>query len=600
MRLPNHIAGGFCLTGFFASVFFSVNVLASPVAIAAVVFGSIMPDCDNPRSLAGKIVYPIAKWLNRKVGHRTLTHSLVFIFCLALLSSTIEKTFFHSVEISIICVIAWFVHVLLDTFTVMGVQMMFPFSFEPYWMFDKMESKIRNGDFKAEGAFFLAFSVLIFAQGDLWKNGFWTSYNNELGTIDNLKSELHRSPDAIMVTAACKLGTEDVERKGMLVELKSSGMVLLNESGFVRVGDDEVFQHASFTHTGKQLGIRQQNIIGVTADSLNKILHGKHIKSIEVAANNSFQITEANGMQKQATNFKAAYISRTPVFSEQSHAPELDTFIADRTFLAEIDLIKAEIQRIEQANLQAESVQRKHRATIAQLRRDYSSTNDISERQRIQERIQELEKEKAPGTDGVKVESLKAKIRKIRKENSLRNEAKKREIERKNHQELAKAQETKFTGILSYITISQSNPKIQKNRIDSVKIIGIIDGDTVEIIDSNYQTNKVRLAHIDCPEKRQAFGKAAKKFASDFCYMKMGTVEVTDTDKYGRLVGIIRIGGKELNLALVQNGLAWHFKKYSKDQKYARAENLARDLKLGLWSQPAPTPPWQFRAEKHK
>ena len=593
MRLPNHLIGGFCLTGFFASVFFSINVLASPWMIAATAFASIGPDMDNPRSLAGKIVYPIAKWLNRKTGHRTLTHSLVFIAALAIASSMIEKTFLGSVHYSIVITIAWFVHVILDTFTLQGVQLMFPFSFEPYWMFDKTESRIRNGDFRAEGAFFLAFTVLTFAQGDLWKNGFWTSYNNSIGTIENLHSELRRSTDALDVTAICKFGTETVVREGLLVELKSSGMVLLDENGFLQVGDDEVFQHAKFVHTGKELKIGQQNIIAVSADSLNHILQGKKIKYLEIAANQSFWITEPNGFRKSVSNFKSEYISQPPLFSEIEITPALDTFIADRTFQAEIELLQAEIQRIQRANAQAESAQRKQEERIAQLRRDYSEKTDIAERQRIHDEIKAAlsSRRELLRPDSLKVEALKDRITKIQKENHLKREAELQAIQLKNLQELAKVQETRFTGILTYIDIDQ------KFQGDSVKIIGILDGDTVEVIDSNYQTHKVRLAHIDCPEKTQPFGTAAKKFTSDFCFRKMGTLEVTDTDRYGRLVGIIKVDGKELNLALVKNGLAWHFKRYSSDQRYASAEQFARILGIGLWHDPYPIAPWEFRAK---
>lgn len=424
--------------------------------IAATALASIGPDMDNPRSLAGKIVYPVARWLNKKTGHRTLTHSLVFIAALAVLGSMIEKTFFGQVQFTVVITIAWFVHVLLDTFTLQGVQLMFPFSFEPYWMFEKQEARIRNGDFRAEGTFFIAFIVLTFAQGNLWQNGFWTSYNNQFGTIENLESEMRRSSDALDVVATCKFGTETIERKGLLVELKSSGMVLLSEEGFVQVGDDEVFQHARFQHTGQQLKVESLNLIAISADSLNAILHGKHIKSLEIAANQPFQITEPNGFRKEASSFREGYLSQPPIFSETPFTPSLDTFIADRTFQAEIDLIEAEIQRIQRSDAQAESVQRKHEALISSLRSQYAASSDISERQRIHGQIKELEAKKFPGNDGEKIEALRDRIAKIRKENRLKAEAQRQGIELKNQQELAKLQETFFTGVLSWIVIDQN------------------------------------------------------------------------------------------------------------------------------------------------
>jgi hypothetical protein len=49
---------------------------------------------------------------------------------------------------------------------------------------------------------------------------------------------------------------------------------------------------------------------------------------------------------------------------------------------------------------------------------------------------------------------------------------------------------------------------------------------------------------------------------------------------------------------MVQNGMAWHYKFFSKDKTMAAAEVKARTAKLGIWSQPNPTAPWDFRRGK--
>ena len=49
---------------------------------------------------------------------------------------------------------------------------------------------------------------------------------------------------------------------------------------------------------------------------------------------------------------------------------------------------------------------------------------------------------------------------------------------------------------------------------------------------------------------------------------------------------------------MVQDGLAWHYKQYSKDDKMAKAEVEARESKKGLWSDPNPVPPWEYRKKK--
>ncbi len=109
---------------------------------------------------------------------------------------------------------------------------------------------------------------------------------------------------------------------------------------------------------------------------------------------------------------------------------------------------------------------------------------------------------------------------------------------------------------------------------------------------------KIRLEGIDCPEGGQDFSKRAKQFTSDLVFGKLVTVKVTDVDRSRRLVGRVTVDGKDVCLGLVKAGLAWHFKKYSKDPVLAEAEIQARAAKVGLWSHPSPIPPWDWRKER--
>jgi len=135
----------------------------------------------------------------------------------------------------------------------------------------------------------------------------------------------------------------------------------------------------------------------------------------------------------------------------------------------------------------------------------------------------------------------------------------------------------------------------------SYKVIGVKDGDTVEIL-MDGKPQVVRLSHIDCPEKKQPFGNNAKQFASDLCFgkkVKLSTGWKKDRNKR-LLAEIILSNGKNLNKELVKNGFAWHFKKYSKDNSYDDLEQQARKLKLGLWNDKNPTAPWEWRKSRKK
>jgi micrococcal nuclease len=131
------------------------------------------------------------------------------------------------------------------------------------------------------------------------------------------------------------------------------------------------------------------------------------------------------------------------------------------------------------------------------------------------------------------------------------------------------------------------------------KVIGIKDGDTfVLLVDGKEQV--VRLAHIDCPEKKQPFGKKAKQFASDICYGKYAFLNHNNKyDRNKRLIAeVILENGTNVNKELIKNGLAWHFKRYSDSKDYEHLELAAKNNKIGIWSDLDPIAPWNWRKSK--
>ena len=136
----------------------------------------------------------------------------------------------------------------------------------------------------------------------------------------------------------------------------------------------------------------------------------------------------------------------------------------------------------------------------------------------------------------------------------------------------------------------------QQEKETLYKVIKIKDGDTVELLSPDHQNITVRLAEIDCPEKTQAFGQAAKQFTADLCFGKMVKLIGSQHDRYGRTVGQIELeDGTNVNYAIVKNGYAWQYRAYSKDMALALLEQRARENRLGLWQDVNPTPPWDFR-----
>jgi endonuclease YncB( thermonuclease family) len=142
-----------------------------------------------------------------------------------------------------------------------------------------------------------------------------------------------------------------------------------------------------------------------------------------------------------------------------------------------------------------------------------------------------------------------------------------------------------------------SNKTVKEKRFWSGMVVGISDGDTITVLHGG-KGEKIRLYGIDTPEKGQAFGKKAKQFTSKTVYGKTVKVETKDTDRYGRTVALIFTDGQSLNEALVKNGFAWVYRKYCIEafcEDWLNLEIVARYGKIGLWSEPNPIPPWEFR-----
>ena len=141
-----------------------------------------------------------------------------------------------------------------------------------------------------------------------------------------------------------------------------------------------------------------------------------------------------------------------------------------------------------------------------------------------------------------------------------------------------------FLLVFSYSVASQSG-----------KVIKVKDGDTIVVLDADFEQHTIRVADIDCPEKGQPFGKNAKMFTSAEVFSKNVIIKKKKIDRYGRVVGFVFYGDKDLSLELLKKGLAWHYKYYSKDAIMAKLENKARAEKIGLWSELKPINPYDWR-----
>ncbi|MBW8469725.1 MAG: thermonuclease family protein [Thiobacillus sp.] len=133
------------------------------------------------------------------------------------------------------------------------------------------------------------------------------------------------------------------------------------------------------------------------------------------------------------------------------------------------------------------------------------------------------------------------------------------------------------------------------------KVVAIADGDTITVLDAQRVQHKIRLAGIDAPEKKQAFGQRAKEHISALVFSRSVDVDAEKKDRYGRAVGKVMVDGQDVNLAMVVAGFAWHYKRYEREQSasdrqiYSRAEEDSRQARRGLWQDTDPMAPWDWR-----
>lgn len=125
-------------------------------------------------------------------------------------------------------------------------------------------------------------------------------------------------------------------------------------------------------------------------------------------------------------------------------------------------------------------------------------------------------------------------------------------------------------------------------------VVGISDGDTLTAKCEGTQI-KVRLAEIDAPEKRQAFGTRSKQALSDMCFQREAELRVVNHDRYGRTVARVKCDSIDANAEQVRLGMAWVYDKYVEDASLYQLQDEARAAKRGLWLYFEPTPPWEFR-----
>lgn len=378
MTLPVHVVGGVFLTGVACAVA-GVSIL-NPVSFVLTVVGSVLPDIDHTKSPVGRICKPLSRYLNRRHGHRNLTHSAAFIAVLWLVLGMIEKTWTGQSEWSMVFGIAYCSHIFLDMLTYHGVGLFYPFLRNMAVLPGNSKYRVKTGNPKTEAGIFIGFSVVLIGCLPLLQQGFWTSYNRTFSTPMHLVSEFEKSTDLLQASYQVQRGSKEESGKGFVVN-PGPAVIVLFEDGKFRKIDTKTEKVLSITpeHTGKKLFFKTVRFSEIGLDSLHRLAGSLKVIRGEVSGSREF-FAMGELRKSWKMNLLVGLWLRDDYQEDEFERPE---YVSPPRLAS----IKKRIARLEKDD----RISREKRAAALrerdQLSDEIIKTDDLVERQRLQRKL---------------------------------------------------------------------------------------------------------------------------------------------------------------------------------------------------------------------
>ncbi|EHM55310.1 thermonuclease family protein [Cardiobacterium valvarum] len=132
------------------------------------------------------------------------------------------------------------------------------------------------------------------------------------------------------------------------------------------------------------------------------------------------------------------------------------------------------------------------------------------------------------------------------------------------------------------------------------KVVAVTDGDTITLLDADKWQQKIRLADIDAPERRQPWGQRAKEALSQMVAGREVRANCHEPDRYGRHVCTVFVGTTDANAEMVTHGNAWVYERYNIRDDLPRLQEQAQAERRGLWQLPEAEriPPADWRKQR--
>ena len=289
MTAPNHIVGGFTFTGIFAAIG-GINILQDYRLIPIILFASLLPDIDHTKSIIGKLFFPFARAINRKYGHRTITHSLIVLIGLTAVISGFQSAYFPSIKAAQVFGLAYGSHILFDMMTVQGVPLFYPFKKNPCVLPGNPEMRLRTNSIRQETIVFCFFMVSAIFMKPLFANGFWTSYNSLFGSLKHIVSEFNKSEDLMIVDFTVQHGSEMTKHEGLCLAVSSSTLTIIDKKKRFRSypAEGQIIKDVYPKHTKMRHSYQQGQFHDLPIDSVHALFRRGKYNRFEIQGSDQF------------------------------------------------------------------------------------------------------------------------------------------------------------------------------------------------------------------------------------------------------------------------------------------------------------------------
>lgn len=339
MSGPNHIIGGIVFTGIYMSMF-DKNIFSQPHFLFFTAFFSVLPDIDHTKSNIGKVFYPIAKYLDRKYGHRTITHSLACYIALALLVALTETVTSPSGggQVGALFIWSYGSHLIFDMMTLQGVPLFYPFKKNPCVIPGNPSFRFRSSDLKTEMIIFGIFIALGFSCLNLFRYGFWNTYNRTFNTIKHVFAESMIYEKALQVRYDLVQQGQPKQGRGWLIAASTERLLLFDSaSGFVSIEKADKCHLLQPNRTSRVIRVNEMRFANITPDSLQRLLYNKPLQSLKLQALLPLQYSKDNKPQSGTS------IELEHVYNPAFQSSDVDSI--DQSVQKEIGLLGLDIAR---------------------------------------------------------------------------------------------------------------------------------------------------------------------------------------------------------------------------------------------------------------